>query len=86
MVPGKMPEGKKKDVRSGDLQGLPEEPQAESESVQELADEGQAFEASVVDAVENAPPADQGDLQTKEVPEDDVPWEYTPEAPDEPKE
>lgn len=80
MTPGK------KNVRSGDLQGLPDEPQAESESVEELADEGQAFEASLVDAVENAPPADQGEVETKEVLEDDVPREYTPEASDEPKE
>ncbi len=74
------------DIRSGDLQGLPDQPQAESESVRELADEGQGFEAALVDAIENAPPADQGEIKTREAPEDDVPPEYTPRSPEEPKE
>ncbi len=72
--------------QSGDLQGLPGDPQAGSESVRELAEEGQAFEASLVDAVENAPPADAGPVKTHEVPEDDVPPEYTDHDPDEPRE
>ena len=38
---------------------LSDEPEASSESVEELADEGQAFEAEVVDGVENAPLADE---------------------------
>jgi hypothetical protein len=44
--------------------------------VEELAEEGQAFEAEVVSGVENAPDADQGEVRTHEVPEDDVPDEY----------
>jgi hypothetical protein len=45
-------------------------------SVEELAEEGQDFEAEVVSGVENAPDADKGEVRTKEVPEDDVPPEY----------
>jgi hypothetical protein len=48
----------------------------DSESVAELAEEGQDFEAEVVSGVENAPDADKGEVRTKEVPEDDVPPEY----------
>jgi hypothetical protein len=48
----------------------------DSESVEELAEEGQDFEAEVVSGVENAPDADKGEVRTKEVPEDDVPPEY----------
>ena len=65
--------------QSGDIEGLPREAVADSESVEELAEEGQAFEAGIVDAVENAPDADQGELTTREVPEDDVPEEYLDE-------
>ncbi len=72
-------------VQSGDLQGLPDVPEAESESVRELAEEGQAFEAEVVSGIENAPPADADEVKTKEVPEDDVPIEYLHDQ-DEPKE
>jgi len=49
---------------------------ADSESVEELLEEGQAFEAGIVEGVENAPDADEGEIRTKEVPEDDVPEEY----------
>ena len=62
--------------QSGDVQGLPEAEIADSESVEELAEEGQAFEAELIDAVENAP---EGELRTREVPEDDVPEEYLDE-------
>ncbi|HLV94678.1 MAG TPA: hypothetical protein VKS44_05775 [Candidatus Acidoferrales bacterium] len=48
----------------------------DSESVSELVEEGQAFEAGVVDGVENAPDADEGEVRTREVPEDDVSPEY----------
>jgi N utilization substance protein A len=47
--------------QSGDDEGLSDEPVASSESVEELADEGQAFEAEVIDGVENAPLADEGE-------------------------
>ena len=62
--------------QSGDIEGLPREAVADSESVEELVEEGQAFEAGIVDAVENAPDADEGEIRTREVPEDDVPEEY----------
>ena len=62
--------------QSGDIQGLSNIAGADSESVQELAEEGQAYEAEVVRGVENAPDADEGEVTTTEVPEDDVPPEY----------
>jgi hypothetical protein len=62
--------------QSGDLQGLSNTAGADSESVDELLEEGNAFEAEVVEGVENAPDADQGGIRTHEVPEDDVPDEY----------
>ncbi|MGD0402896.1 MAG: hypothetical protein ABSB66_06840 [Candidatus Acidiferrales bacterium] len=62
--------------QSGDIQALPRAEDVDSESVEELAEEGQAFEAEVVSGVENAPDADQGEVRTHEVPEDDVPEEY----------
>ena len=42
---------------------------ADSESVEELAEEGQDYEAGIVSGVENAPDADQGQIKTREVPE-----------------
>ena len=57
--------------QSGDLEGLSDVESADSESVAELAEEGQDFEAEIVDAVENAQDPDEGELTT-EVPEDDL--------------
>ena len=85
-------EGRRRRVRSdgagqaGDLQGLSDIADADSESVRELLEEGQAFEAAVVSGVENAPPADVEEVETSEVPEDDVPEEYFEHDPDEPRE
>lgn len=62
--------------QSGDTQGLPDEAEAGSESVLELAEEGQSFEAEVIDGVEDAPDADVAEVHTRQVPEDDVPSEY----------
>ena len=62
--------------QSGDIQQLPNVPEADAESVEELVEEGNAFEADAVDGVEAAPPADVSEVQTREVPEDDVPEEY----------
>lgn len=62
--------------QSGDTEGLPETAKADSESVEELTEEGQAFEAEAIDGVEEAPDADEGEVKTHEVPEDDVPEEY----------
>jgi hypothetical protein len=62
--------------QSGDLQGLSNKESADSESVDELLEEGNAFEAEVVKGVEDVPDADEGEVRTHEVPEDDVPEEY----------
>jgi hypothetical protein len=62
--------------QSGDIQGLLRDEVVDSESVEELEEEGQSFEAEVVSGVDNAPDADEGEVRTREVPEDDVPDEY----------
>src|ERR1700704_5481634 len=62
--------------QSGDTQGLSNVPEAGSQSVEELVEEGQSFEAEVISGVEDAPDADASEIHTKEVPEDDVPAEY----------
>jgi hypothetical protein len=69
--------------QSGDTQGLSDDEDADSESVRELVEEGQAYEASVISAIENAPPADVAEVRTREVPEDDVPDEYIVTEPEE---
>ncbi|MFZ0821272.1 MAG: hypothetical protein WAM91_14485 [Candidatus Acidiferrales bacterium] len=48
----------------------------DSESVEELLEEGQSYEAEIVSGVEDALDPDQDEVRTKEVPEDDVPGEY----------
>jgi len=67
--------------QSGSLQGLSDRAAAASESVDELLEEGNSFEAGVVEGVEDAPDADQGEVRTHEVPEDDVPEEYLDNEP-----
>jgi hypothetical protein len=62
--------------QSGDLQGLSSVEGADSESVDELLQEGNAFEADVVTGVEDAGNTDEKEVRTHEVPEDDVPGEY----------
>ena len=62
--------------QSGDLEGLSDVAGADSESVDELLEEGNAFEAEIVKGVEDAPDADQGEVRTHELLEDDVPGEY----------
>jgi hypothetical protein len=62
--------------QSGDIQGLSDEEDADSESVVGLLEEGQAFEAEAIDGVENAPDADVAEVHTRQVLEDDVPLEY----------
>jgi hypothetical protein len=47
--------------------------------VEELVEEGQAREAAAISGVENALDPDQGEVQTREVPADDVPGEYSDE-------
>ncbi len=67
------------DEESGDLQGIPRVEDVNSESVEELIEEGNAFEADVVAGVESADDADEKEVHTHEVPEDDVPEEYLDE-------
>ena len=62
--------------QSGDLQGLSDVEGADSESVDELIEEGNAFEADVVSGVESAENDEEKEVRTHEVPEDDVPEEY----------
>lgn len=62
--------------QSGDTQGLSRRSYDDSESVEELMEEGQYMEAEAVSGVENAPDADQGEVRTRQFPEDDVPEEY----------
>jgi hypothetical protein len=62
--------------QSGDNQGLSNVAQADSESVDELAEEGQFYEASLISGIEDAPDADVAEVTTRQVPEDDVPLEY----------
>jgi hypothetical protein len=62
--------------QSGDLQGLSDDEESDSESVVELLEEGQTFEAEAVGGVEGAPDADVSEVHTKQVLEDDVPLEY----------
>jgi len=71
--------------QSGDEEGLDDVPEASSESVEELSDEGQAFEAEVVDGVENAPLADEAELtihERMETPNENVPDEEKPKSSD----
>ena len=65
--------------QSGDTQGLSTEEEGGSESVEELVEEGQFYEAEVISGFENAPPADVAEVTTKQFPEDDVPAEYLEE-------
>ena len=62
--------------QSGDDQQISDREDSNSESVEELLEEGNAFEAEAVDGVENADDADVSEVITREVPEDDVPAEY----------
>jgi hypothetical protein len=59
-----------------DSQGLSRAESADSESVTELLDEGNSFEAGVVKGVEEADDSDGKEVHTREFPEDDVPEEY----------
>lgn len=62
--------------QSGDLQGLSAVADADSESVEELIEDGQFYEAEVVSGIESASDATEEPVNTKEVSEDDVPDEY----------
>ncbi|MBZ5664927.1 MAG: hypothetical protein LAO30_10020 [Acidobacteriia bacterium] len=62
--------------QSGDLQGLSRRERVGSESVDELMEEGNAFEAEVVQGVEDAGNNEGREVRTHEVSEDDIPEEY----------
>jgi hypothetical protein len=62
--------------QSGDLQGLSNIESVDSQSVGELLEEGNSFEAEIVKGIQDVPDADEGEIRTHEVPEDDVPQEY----------
>ena len=63
--------------QSGALQGLSDIEGASSESVDELLEEGNAFEAEVVKGVEDAPDADEGEVRTHQRPqEEDLPEDF----------
>jgi hypothetical protein len=60
----------------GDFGGASVVEGANSESVDELLEEGQAFEAGIVRGVESADDEVEQEVHTHEVPQDDVPGEY----------
>ncbi|WP_148210180.1 hypothetical protein [Candidatus Korobacter versatilis] len=62
--------------QGGATQQISDTPIADFESVEELAEEGNAFEANVIYGVENASDPSVSEVITHEVPEDDVPGEY----------
>ena len=63
-------------LQSGDLQGLSNMESAESEIVEELREEGNAFDAGIVSGIEDSREFESREVQTREVPEDDEPGEY----------
>ena len=62
--------------QSGDNQGLPDSAEAGPESVDELVEEGQFFEAEAISGVEDADDKGVAEVRTKQVRMDDVPLEY----------
>lgn len=64
---------------SGDLQGISNVEDVNSESEDELLEEGQSFEAGIIDGVERAGDDEEHEVVTHEVLEDDVPREYDDE-------
>jgi hypothetical protein len=68
--------GTRAGVGAGDFQGVSIAQDVDFESPEELLEEGQAFEAGVVSGVEKAGNADEAEVTTHEVPQDDVPGEY----------
>jgi hypothetical protein len=62
--------------QSGDNQQISDRADSNAESVEELLEEGNSFEAEAVQGVEDAEDPDVSEVVTREVPEDDVPGEY----------
>jgi hypothetical protein len=69
--------GSKSGGQSGALQGLSDIEGANSESVDELLEEGNAFEAEIVKGVEDAADADESEVHTHQRPqEEDLPEDF----------
>ena len=69
------------EVEAGDVEGLSTEAEASAESVEELVESGQYYEAEVVEGVENVLPADEAEVTTHERPSvenENVPDEELP--------
>jgi len=64
--------------QSGDTEGLPRVEDVDFESVEELVEEGQAYEAGIVSGVEEAD-GNPRPLHARQFPVDDVPEEYLDE-------
>jgi hypothetical protein len=79
VAPSRQGLGARSGGQSGDLQGLSRYQEANSESVEELIEEGNSLEADAVKGVEDAGDDEEGEVHTHEVPEDDVPGEYLDE-------
>lgn len=62
--------------QGGATQQISDTPIADFESVEELVEEGNAFEANVIYGVELARDRGVSEVFTHEIPEDDVPAEY----------
>lgn len=62
--------------QSGDIQQVSNVADVDSESAEELAEEGNAFEADAIQGVDDAKDPDVSEVTTREVPADDVPAEY----------
>ncbi len=69
--------GSRSGGQSGDLQGLSDVERADSESVGELLEEGNSFEAEVVKGVQDAPDADVSEVHTHQEREElDLPEDF----------
>ena len=62
--------------QAGDTQGVSSAVDVDSESVEELIEEGQALEAEAISGVEDARDADESEVRVHERPEDDLHEEY----------
>jgi hypothetical protein len=66
---------------SGEVEGLSNVADADSESVEELIEEGQAFEAEVVSGVEDAPDPDEAEVTTGSCPSPGISKIWSAESP-----
>lgn len=62
--------------QSGDIQHMSDAADADSDSLEELAEEGNAFEADAMQGVESAKVSDASEVITRKVPEDHISAEY----------